>query len=608
MKTIRTLILCLLGLVAAASASAADFYARGVAHCILDDGTGNFPVAEAGEVFVSTTADATPQWTAGTFTSATISGPHSTTMGSSVSFYFWARAKAGYTFIGWATSKTSKTPSSGTADLEGQPWSSKTTFWSAKTEAAPNELVRYAIFRKNAAEDTTGGGVPLSNIVGDTHTFGSTTGEWSVRLNYREALAYRDFAGYSDGYGVNTALISAITCTEKTSGNTVSVKNARVGGSPTASPIGSDAYGVVFFPADMPVGTYNVHVPKALFTTATGSVTAAADFVVTVTPDDTPFVIESTSPAANYAWDASEATQAKETDGIFSTITVTFNKNIARVVAEGKNIVLTNTTSGRVSNFTFCSVSATTNKHLGVISFDNQPNGSYVFNLPKDVFFDASGKGNEPLTLKFSIKGSKLDAWELPTYSTIVATPSNNSTVDELKEVAIAFSRPGYAQPQQLFLNAEATAAKVKEIYQEGASSNDPDVLPEIESEDIEGVTLAFEDGLLKVRFAQPIREAAKVVVGVPAKAVINLDARPDTPLKTLYEEGGCTNAPVQLTIIVKPSILTGLDVSVATEQFGEQTIFTADGKRVSALQPGVNIVRTTSANGEVNVRKVIVK
>lgn len=607
MKTLRTLILCLLALVGAASASATDFYARGVAHCILDDGTGNFPIAEAGEVFVSTTADATPQWTAGTFTSATISGPHSTTMGSSVSFYFWARAKAGYTFIGWATNKTSKTPSSGTADLEGQPWSSKTTFWSAKTEAAPNELVRYAIFRKNAAEDTTGGGVALSNIVGDTHTFGSTTGEWSVRLNYSETLAYRDFAGYADGYGANKALISSITCRNTADGTTVRIINARVGGSPTASPIGSDAYGLIFFPANMPVGHYTVHVPKGLFTTSTGKVTAAADFEVVVTPDAEPFTINSTSPTNGYAWDSSEATQTKETDGNFNTITLTFNKNIARVVTEGKEIVLTNTTTGRISKYTICSVSATTNKRLGVISFDVQPDGNYTFSLPADVFFDASGKGNEPLNLKFSINGSKLDAWELPTYSTIAATPSNNSTVDELKEVSIAFSRPGYTQPQQLFLNATATAAKVREVYKEGTNANDPEALPEIESENISGVTLDCEGGLLKVRFTDPIRESTKVVVGIPAKAVINLNARPDASSQNLYEAGGCTNAAIQLTIVVKPSVLTGLDASVVTEQIDEQTIFTADGKRVSALQPGVNIVRSTS-NGEVSVRKVIVK
>lgn len=605
MKTLRTLIICLLALVGVASASAADLYARGVAHCILDDGSGTFPIAEAGEVFVSTTADVTPQWTAGTFTSATISCPHSAS-GTSVSFYFWARAKAGYTFIGWATSKTSKTPSSSISNLEGQPCSSKTSFWNAKTEAAPNELVRYAIFRKNATEDTTGGGVALSSVTGDSHTFGSTTGDWSVRLNYATTLAYRDFAGYGDGYGVNTGLISAITCRNTADGSTVQATNARVSGSPTAG--GTDAYGLVYFPADMPVGTYNVHVPKGLFTTATKDVTAAADFVLTVTPDNEPFTIESTSPTANYAWDSSEATQAKETDGTFSTITLTFNKNIARVVTEGKDIVLTNTTTGRVSKFTICSVSATTNKHLGVIAFDGQPNGDYVFTLPQGVFFDASGKGNAPFELRFSIQGSKLDAWELPNYSSYVATPGNNSTVDELREVSVAFSRPGYAQPQQLYLNAMATAAKVREVYKDGASSNDPDARPEIESDNIDGVTLNCEDGVLKVRFADPIKEAAKVVVGIPAKAVINLNARPDASSQNLYEAGACTNAAIQLTIIVKPSVLTSLDVSAVTEQIDEQTIFTADGKRVSALQPGVNIVRTTNANGEVSVRKVIVK
>lgn len=612
MKTLRTLILCLLALAGAATATAADYYARGVAHCILDDGTGNFPIAEAGEVFVSTTADATPQWTAGTFTSATISGPHSTSTGSSVSFYFWARAKAGYTFIGWATSKTSKTPSSGTADLEGQPWSSKTTFWSAKTEAAPNELVRYAIFRKNAAEDTTGGGVALSNIVGDTHTFGSTTGEWSVRLNYSETLAYRDFAGYADGYGANKALISSITCRNTADGTTVRIINARVGGSPTASPIGSDAYGLIFFPANMPVGHYTVHVPKGLFTTSTGKVTAAADFEVVVTPDAEPFTINSTSPTNGYAWDSSEATQTKETDGNFNTITLTFNKNIARVVTEGKEIVLTNTTTGRISKYTICSVSATTNKRLGVISFDVQPDGNYTFSLPADVFFDASGNGNAPFTLQFSIKGSTIAPWALPTYNTVKATPANNSVTTFFNELHVAYSRNGYNAPIALAPYAPAVrACRLWEVYEEGVDYSDPSNLPKENSEDIPGVTASIVDGELVVSLPEVINENIKVLITIPAGLVINIGQANSLSAQQLYERDGCTNAQQQILVRVEKANLTSVESAATCSSSSNATAteaYTLDGRPATAAQKGLRIIRSTTATGETNVRKVIVK
>lgn len=606
MKALQTLLLLIVGLFSATSASAADCYARGVARCILDDGSGNYPISDAGEVFVGTSPNDVPQWTAGEHASATLSAPHNGTSASGTTFYFyyWARAKAGYTFVGWATTNTSREPSPNTERLEGQPWESKKGFSSAKTAAQPNESVRYAIFRKNAAEDTSGGGIKLVNVTGNSHTFGSTTNDWSIRLNYQAPLAYRDFAGYADGYGTNKALISAITCTEKTSGTTVAVKNARVSGSPTAD--GADAYGLVFFPADMPVGTYSVHVPKGLFTTQlAGTVTAAADFDVVVTPDNTPFTISSTSPTAGQNWDASEATQKKETDGNFSTITLTFNKNIARVAAEGKDVVLTNSTTGRVSRFTICSVSATTNKRLGIIAFENQPDGDYVFTLPAGVFFDASGNGNASFTLKFSVKGSNVDPWELPTYNNVTTEPSNNSTVDELSEVTVAFSRAGYALPQQLYLNTAATAAKIKEIYTEGSNYNDPDVRPEIQSENISGVKLAFEDGLLKVQFAYPIAEATKVVVGIPGQAIINLNARSQTP-QALYELGGCTNAPIQLVVNVKPNTITGIESAVDAGTVGQETIFRLDGTRINELRPGVNIVRTTHTDGSTTTRKVI--
>lgn len=585
----------------ALSASAADYFARGVAYCILDDGSGTFPINEAGEVFVGLAPTDTPEWAAGSHTSATATGTYKAS-GTPVTFYFWARAKAGYSFVGWGSTKVSKTPTSGTEAFEGKPWDSKTTLWTPGSEAAPKELVRYAIFRKNAAEDTTGGGVPMSRVENEVHTQGSTTGAWAVKIIYDEPLAFKDISGYTEGYGVNTSLIASISC--KSADTEVQASSARISGA--AINMGSDAYGLVYFPAMMPLGTYAVHVPKGLFQTASGQPTAAADFTITITPDTTPFSIASTSPEEGYDWDSSEATQSNETDGLFSTVTLTFNKNIARVETEGKEIVLTNSTTGRISRFTVCSVSATTNKRLGVIAFDGQPNGNYTLHLPAGVFFDAVGNGNEAFDLHFSIKGSALDPWILPNYTTIVASPSNNAAVEKLSEVAIDLSRPGFTAPMQLYLNTDVTASRLTEIYDPDAG-NDPDARPSFKADNIPGVSLALDGTQLKVFFADPVVSNAKVVISIPAQTVININARPGTPLQTLYERGGCTNAAIQLTVNVNSSLITDIDAHTAAEpQAQATTIYSLDGKRVNDLQPGVNIVRTISPDGTVSVRRVI--
>lgn len=553
MKTLRTLLLCALGLLSVVTASATDFYVRGVARCILDDGSGLFPISEAGEVFVSNSPSVVPVWNAGEYSSATVS------LGSaSANFFFWARAKAGYSFVGWASTKSSTSPTAGTEGLEGQPWESKTTLWSAKTEAEPNEFVRYAIFRKNAAEDTSGGGVPALSVEGASYTEGSSLNDWPVKINFAEPLAFKDANSYAKGYGVNTSLIWAITCHNVETGEDLRVKTALVQGATTVNvenPIvlGSDAHGVVFIPASITAGSYRVHLPKGLFTTASGKPTAAYDFNLQVLPDMEPFHATSTSPEEGYAWDASVATQSKETDGNFSTIGITFNKNIASVNTEGKEFVLTNTTTGRVSKASRCSISATTNKRLGVVIFDYQPNGEYTFTLPPNVFYDAAGKGNEPMTLHFSISGSSVKTWELPNYSSWTASPANYATVEELREVDFTFSRAGYAPPRTLYSNTKATATKITEVYKDDVDYSSPENLPELQSENIDGVTLALEGGVLKVRFANPVAEATKVVVTIPASTVINVPIVRGMTDQQLYEKGGCTNAAVQITINVKP-------------------------------------------------------
>lgn len=602
MKRLLLSILATIFTLALPFSATAQYYARGVARCILDDGSGNFPISDAGEVFVGTSADEAPQWTAGEYTSRTISGPLSGS--ASVTFHFWARAKAGYTFVGWGSTKTSKTATSGTADLEGQPWASKTTFWSAKTEAAPNELVRYAIFRKNATEDLTGGGVAMKQIEGATHVMGSTMNDWPVRVIFAEPLAYRDNTGYTEGYGVNTSLIASITCTNRATNAKTTIMTARVSGSIDGK--GTDAYGLVYFPANLAAGTYDVHLPKGLFTTQSGTVTAATDFTLTVTPDDTPFTLVSVTPENNSKWNANSDPEDDTSDGSIIVISLTFNKYIASCAKTNAAITLVNTTYN--SNYQYNAVSISMiNRKVGIIDYGMLPDGKYTLTVPADVFVDNNGQGNEPLTLKFSVMNSPATAWSLPEYTQITPSIANNSTVTSLTQLVFTMARPDYAAPIALTDNVEPSAVTITEVYKPGTDYSDPDSRPEMMTEPISSVTLAVEDGRLVVNFAEPIYSETKVLVSIPSGAVINVPDASSLTQEELFKAGGCTNPAIQHYVIVRP-VVTGIETLEIEETLPSETFNAADtaiysitGQRSSSLTPGVNIIRT--ANG---TRKVI--
>lgn len=609
MKTLQTLLLLIIGLFGATTASA-DYYVRGVARCILDDGSGNYPISEAGEVYVSTSPDDEPQWTAGEYTSATISGPFSGS--ASVSFHFWARAKAGYTFVGWGSTKTSKTPSAGTAELEGQPWASKTTLWNAKTEAAPNELVRYAIFRKNAEEDLTGGGVAMLSTDGTTHVQGSTSNDWPVKITFAEPLAYRDYTSYSEGYGVNTSLIASITCTNRATSEKTTIMTARIGGSIDGK--GADAYGLVYFPASLTAGTYDVHLPKGLFTTQSGSVTAACNIEVTIVPDSEPFSIVSTSPTQGYAWNATSNPDDEEADGVNVLFSFVFNKFIGSHSQTLTDIQLTNTTIGcnyQCSNIAISQI----NKKQGIVDFGGLPDGKYTLQLPAGIFFDSNGNGNEALVLNFSIKNSDYAAWALPMYTVVTPSIANNSTVSTLDKVEFTLERPLFAAPIALTDFATVSAAKITERFDEDVDPTSPEALPNIISEEIPGVTLAVVNGNLVVKFAQKIREDAKVLISISSGAVTNLEGYASMTAQQRYNAGGCTNPNIQLYVNVHPTA-TGIESIVVDEAAmsgdasavdgasaadGAEAIYSLTGQRSSNLMPGVNIIRTAKG-----ARKVV--
>lgn len=602
MKRLLLSILATIFTLALPFSATAQYYARGVARCILDDGSGNYPISEAGEVFVSTSADDAPQWTAGEYASSVVSGPFSGS--ASVSFYFWARPKAGYTFVGWGSTKTSKTATSGTADLAGQPWASKTTLWSAKTEAAPNELVRYAIFRKNAAEDLTGGGVAMKQIEGATHVMGSTMNDWPVRVIFAEPLAYRDNTGYTEGYGVNTSLIASITCTNRATSAKTTIMTARVSGSIDGK--GSDAYGLIYFPAALATGTYDVHLPKGLFTTQGGGVTAACDFEVTVTPDTEPFTILSTTPEEKYAWNASSNPDDETSDGVNVLFSFNFNKFVASCSQDISSVKLSNTTIN--CDFACSSISISQiNKKQGIVDFGGLPDGKYTLQLPAGIFFDSNGQGNEDLVLNFSVTNSDYVAWALPYYTKVTPSIANNSTVNILDKVEFTLERPLFAAPIALTGYAEVSAAQLTEHYIDGVDYSSPENLPETISEPIPGVSIDVVDNKLVVNFSQKVRGESKVLISIPSGIVTNVADAASMTAQELYKAGGCTNPSIQLYVNVRP-IATGIETLEIEETLPSETFNAADtaiysitGQRSSSLTPGVNIIRT--ANG---TRKII--
>lgn len=159
----------LIATVAQVMAADVNCYSRGAAYCILNDGSGNYPISAAGEVFVTTSADATPQYEAGEYITETVVNVGNATTGTvKQTFYFYARAKAGYKFIGWASTSTSKT---GNGE-EGVALTKTLTHWAAGTEEQPKEQRMYAVFEKEEAAPVTThwkeAGLPTYTVISST--------------------------------------------------------------------------------------------------------------------------------------------------------------------------------------------------------------------------------------------------------------------------------------------------------------------------------------------------------------------------------------------------------------------------------------------------------
>lgn len=522
-------------------------YSRGVAHCILNDGSGTYPVADAGEVFVGTTADAVPQWTAGTHASAVAVNTGKASAGNvKQTFYYWARAKEGYTFIGWNTMATSKTAMAGSDGAEGQAWTATYTHWAAGTAAAPKEKVLFAIFEKtvDASEEPAdrGDGVAFTGVRGsDSYSAGSSAKDWSVHLDFAETLAYSSFVGYGEGFGVNRDLVKYVTC--KAGDTAVRIVDVKVSGTFAAD--GADAHASITLPSTIAVGDYVLHLPYGLFSTKSGRVTASCDVVVHVIPDTSPLVLLSQSPENGATWDSK--TDSDNFNGIDVTASFKFNKPIATVNEEGVTLragygATYLPTSGFISML---------DKNMGMLSFGPLPNGNYTLNIPAGTFVTTSGMSNEAVTTTFSVKGSNAKQWDLPVYSTITASPANNATVKRLDKVTFDLSRKGFAAPASIAPGAPGVSVTmVRETF---GDENDPEALPTFESTTVKGVGTAIVDGKLVLTLTEPVVEETRVVITVPQGVVTNLDDSQSRTAREKFEAGGCTNPALSLILYVVP-------------------------------------------------------
>lgn len=395
--------------------------------------------------------------------------------------------------------------------------------------------------------ESTGPGVHMKDIVEEpVYKVGSTAKDWVLHINFDEPLAYRDFLGYAEHYGVDAAKAAQATCTAA-DGTQVKIVDLWVSGSFSAN--GSDAKAAIKFPYTMLPGVYDVYLPYGLFKTQSGDVTAETRFQVTVTGDDSPLTLKSFTPAEGYVWDASEATQTRETDGADVTATMTFDKVIARV-AKPDAAVLTANYGAVWHPEPYITI---LNKQSVAFSLGALPDGNYTLEVPAGVFIAANGKGNSPFTLHFSVNGSKSRQWALPFYNRPTTTPANNAVVETLDEVTFAFSRNGYAAPCAL-LSSAASVSMLIEVYPAGADPNDPDVLPTVKTEALQGAYLTLsDDGLLAVKMPYTIESPMRLLVSVPEGAVSNLpDGGASLTARERFEQGGCVNPAASVTIIVK--------------------------------------------------------
>lgn len=550
-----------------------DYYFYGELKCLIQNGSAWDVNTEAGLVYVSNV-----ELTSESEINAAVgyhASPITMATGTSGSaawlpyIYYYMKANTGYEFVGYKTSSTGSAPS-GSALAEkltkvGDYYVYKvkpSTPWSANTEATAKVKTIYAVYNKVASADEEPTGTdgaafkeatPLSLVQGSANNF------------YIDVYFDKDVAAdiSSSTYGVNDENVKYATVKDA-QGNVV--KDVKYYSSATRESVVNDddivtgyiykdGHGRIAIPGTVAMGKYSVHLPYSLFSTTDNGVTAACDFTFEVTADVTPIALVSSTPANGGTWnmDAS-STENEDYDGEALIITLTFDKNIAEIV-EGKTISLKKgTREFQYVKYGKPALSSTTAAKQLVITYDKLPNGEYTATIPAGIVKGANGVDNEEIVINFTITGSKIDEWALPTYTTVTPSPANNSTVRSATTIEWTLEREGYNAPVGIIAgkNTSATATLITTTFD--PTNDNPEYTGDQKSTEISGIKLSVSNGKLVATFAQPVAEEGKLVVNIPAGVINNLPmVISDMTAEEIYNEGGCTNDAISLTLNISP-------------------------------------------------------
>lgn len=479
-------------------------------------------------------------------------------------YYYYVKANPGYEFLGWgSTQPTSASWKASGAYVVNEAnkvgdyyWYKGTTSspYSSNTEEKPTKLTRYAVFDKQEGEPTGNDGVAFKSATPTSFAQGSST-NFNISVFFDADI---DFKVGDSKLGVNDAVVKYVTVTSST-GDKVEVKNVSCSATYTNTAeegapvvyVYSNGHGVIQVPGTLAEGEYSVHIPYSLFKTVDGGVSAACDFTFTVTPDQTPIALASSSPEDNGTWDADP--ESETADGTSVTITLNFDKAIETVV-EGKTITLMKGERAfECLKYSKPGIQSTAAAKQLIIQYGELPNGEYVATIPAGVVKGANGVGNEEIVLHFTVAGSLTPEWKLPEYTTVTPSISNNSVVRSATSVEWTLSREGYDDPVGIVPNAEAVKASLI-VTTFDPENTDPEYTGTQEENPVSGVTASVKGGKLVVTFTKPVAEAGKLVISVPAGIVNNL-AMPIATMtdQEIFEEGGCTNPALSLTLNIEP-------------------------------------------------------
>lgn len=441
------------------------------------------------------------------------------------------KSRDDYSFKGWATSATSTSLNS------DNPYSISAN--SSYGSLTTTKRYYVHLHSEETVEPNGTDGIAFNRVAGNLFASGSSSSDWSIQVYFNENLTYDSNVPYS---GANKEMKSWISVKNK---NT----NANAGFNEIYTT--SAGYAIMKFPSTMPVGKYNVHLPYNLFTTTSGKPTAACDFEIEVTGDDSPFVLNSVTPADGSTWEAEHKDEDVGTIVMPLSITFEFSKILASINTAGKDLSIVHTETGATipcqsSNIQY------TNKNIASLSYGHVRNGHYTLNLPAGVFLDASGNSNDAMTITFTVTKSDLETFALPTFekatNNLVNGTSKQPYAANTYTFEIKFASNTYGEPLAKW-NSENIS--VNRVVEERVGSTDitaPKDYP------ISGCTSTFENGVIKVTFPTTgLAEEEYIKIVIPEGYVINKSGVTSaTSLESLYKDGACTNPATTISFTAK--------------------------------------------------------